>query len=101
MKWIKTFEAWAGQPLLTTSLDVELEYKNCKDCNALYQVYKPKSINCRFCDSRNLLNLTEDEYYNEMQNRLDPDEFEDALKERDKVRNTFVDLTINQDDYTN
>jgi hypothetical protein len=36
-----------------------------------------------------------------MQNRLDPDEFEDALKERDKVRNTFVDLTINQDDYTN
>ena len=34
MKWIKTFEAWAGQPLPTTSLNVELEYKNCKDCNA-------------------------------------------------------------------
>ena len=93
MRHLKTFEAWGGYPLPITSLDVELEYKKCKDCNALYPVYKPKSINCKFCGSKDLLNLSEDEYYNELENRLEPDEFEEALRERDKIKNTFIDLT--------
>ena len=35
MKHLVTYEAWGGYPLPITSLGVELEYKNCKGCNAL------------------------------------------------------------------
>lgn len=102
MKYIKTFEAWGGYPLPTTSLDVVFEYILCKDCNALYRVYKPKSSGCKYCSSKDLSHISEDEYYNELKNRIDdPEEWEEILKDREDTRNTFVDLTINPEDYSN
>jgi DNA-directed RNA polymerase subunit RPC12/RpoP len=101
MKIIKKFEAWAGYPLSTTSLDNELEYKKCKDCDSVYQVYKPKSINCKYCGSKDLLMLSEDEFYNELKNSIDPKEYELALKHRSKIANTFIDLSKEEDDFIN
>lgn len=101
MKVIKSFEAFAGYPIPTTSLDVELEYKICKDCDSLYSIYKPKSINCKYCGSKDLQNLTEGEYYDKLQFRLSPDEFKNALENRERIKNTFIDLTKSQDDWIN
>ena len=102
MKWIKTFEAFGGYALPTTSMDVLLEYNLCKDCNALYRVYKPKYSVCKYCGSKDVSHITEEDYYNELQNRIDdPEEWKDILKDREDTRNTFVDLTTNSEDYTN
>ena len=102
MKWIKTFEAFGGYALPTTSMDILLEYILCKDCNALYRVYKPKYSICKYCGSKDLSHITEEDYYNELENRIDdPEEWKEILKDRDDTRNTFVDLTTNPEDYTN
>ena len=33
----------------------------------------------------------------ELQYRLEPDEFEEAMKKREEIRNTFIDLTQDLD----
>lgn len=92
MKYLKRFEAWGFDPLPITSLDVVTDYILCNSCNALYKIYKPKSNKCKYCTSSDINNISEEEYYSEMQNRLDSDEFKDALIDREKDRNTFVNL---------
>lgn len=98
MKYIKTFENWAGPTLPTTSLDVLYNYILCKDCNALYRIYKPKSTNCKYCGSKNISDISEDDYYNELKLRIDdPEEWSDIIKDREDTKNTFIDLSIDYD----
>jgi len=101
MNHIKKFEAWAGDVLPIAPLNIELEYKNCKDCGKFYQVYKPKSINCKYCGSKDLVDLSEEDYYNQLQLELSPEEFHQIKKIRKKQSNIYIDLTKNQDDFIN
>lgn len=97
MKHLLNFESMTGY----ISSSIGIEYKNCRDCNASYEVYKPKSISCKYCGSNDLQNITEDEYYDGVENRLDSNEIADVVKKRKRMRDASIDSTINIDDYSN
>jgi DNA-directed RNA polymerase subunit RPC12/RpoP len=94
MRHLLTFEGMTG-------CSIGIEYKSCRDCNSSYEVYKPKSINCKYCGSKDLQDITEDEYYDGLSDRLDPNEFVDVIKKRKRMREASIDSTINIDDYSN
>lgn len=60
------------------------QYYSCGDCNALWQeVNKEFNYECKFCDSENIKNVEEDEYFDMVKGRLEPDEVADLESEQD------------------
>jgi hypothetical protein len=93
MKYIKAYEMFDfNQTLPTTSQDVLTSYYHCDGCNALYKSVNSTEDDCKFCNSRELEELSEDEYYDTIGERLDDDEKEDLEEVRQKEKNKFVDL---------
>ena len=93
MKYIKAYEMFDfNQSLPTTSQDVLTSYYHCDGCNALYKSVNSTEDDCKFCNSRELEELSEDEYYDTIGERLDDDEKEDLEEVRQKEKNKFVDL---------
>ena len=81
-----------SQTLPTTSQDVLTSYYHCDGCNALYKSVNSTEDDCKFCNSRELEELSEDEYYDTIGERLDDDEKEDLEEERQKDKDKFLDL---------
>ena len=81
-----------NQTLPTTSQDVLTSYYHCDGCNALYKSVNSTEDDCKFCNSRELEELSEDEYYDTIGERLDDDEKEDLEEERQKDKDKFLDL---------
>ena len=93
MKYIKAYEMFDfSQTLPTTSQDVLTSYYHCDGCNALYKSVNSNEDDCKFCNSRELEELSEDEYYDTIGERLDDDEKEDLEEERQKDKDKFLDL---------
>lgn len=93
MRYIKTFEAWAGQPLPVTNVGSLMSYIICKDCNAVYKVFNKPQSNCNYCGSKDVSLTDIDTYYNEVVSRLDDqEEIEDVLKQKQIEEEGFVDL---------
>jgi hypothetical protein len=93
MKFIKKFESFDfSQTLPFTSKDNLTLYYSCDDCNALYKSLNEIEENCRYCKSENLEELSPDEWYDSVSDRLDEDEIDELQKERQGEENTFVDL---------
>ena len=93
MKYIKTFEAWGGQPFPVTNVGSLMSYIICKDCNSVYKVFNKPQSNCAYCQSKDVSLTDIDTYYNEIVSRLDDqEEIEDILKQKQIEEEGFVDL---------
>lgn len=92
MKWIKTFETFDFNQTLPVASKADLTlYYHCDDCNALWK--EMNDINkCKFCKSESIEELSKDEWYETVGDRLDEDELEDLNSERDKEEDEFIDL---------
>jgi len=93
MKHIRTFETFDfNQTIPVTSKNVLTNYYSCDECNALWKELNETCDKCKFCDSDEIEDLSEDEYYDLQKSRLDEDEIEDMESERSKESDEFIDL---------
>ena len=93
MKWIKTFETFDFSQTLPLASKSDLTlYYHCDECNALWKELNKECSNCKFCDSDEIEELSKDEWYETVGDRLDDDEREDLESERLKDEQDFLDL---------
>jgi hypothetical protein len=93
MKWIKTFETFDFSQTLPVASVADLNiYYHCDDCNALWKNLNSEMSNCKFCNSSSIEELSKDEWYETVGERLDEEEIEDLESERDKEEDDFLDL---------
>jgi hypothetical protein len=102
MRYIKTFETFDfSQTLpLASKSDLTLFY-HCDECNALFKEFNKEVDNCKFCKSSDIEELSEDEWYETVGDRLDDDEKEDIELERGKESEDFIDLINLDNKYKN
>jgi hypothetical protein len=99
MSYIKSFEGFAGKPLPTTSVDFLLDYKLCRNCNALYYAYNKKNTNkCKYCESSNIDIISEYEFYKILKSRVSPEEYNEIEQDRRMSKDKLVDLSVNTKD---
>ena len=93
MKRIKTFETFDfNQTLpLASKSDLTIFY-HCDECNALFREFNKEVDNCKFCRSSEIEELSEEEWYEAVGDRLEEDEKEYLGLEREKESEDFVDL---------
>lgn len=93
MKHIRKFEAFgSGVSLPVTSISSLTNYYSCDECNALWKSFNEECKECKFCDSTEIEDLTEDEWYELIKSRLEPDEVKELMDEREKENQEMVDL---------
>jgi hypothetical protein len=93
MKWIKTFETFDFSQTLPVASKADLtNYYHCDDCDALWRVLNQEVDSCKFCNSNSIEELSKDEWYETVGNRLDEDEVEDLESGREKEEEDFIDL---------
>ena len=93
MKWIKTFETFDFSQTLPFASKADLtNYYHCDDCDALWRILNQETNSCKFCKSNSIEELSKDEWYETVGNRLDEDEVEDLESERMKEEEDFLDL---------
>ena len=67
--------------------DSGMEYLKCSDCGSAYPAYRPKFQKCRYCGSKNVNQMEEDKYYDEIISTEDPEELKDILTNRKIIGN--------------
>jgi hypothetical protein len=93
MKFIKKFEAFDfSKTIAATSKNFLTNYYSCDECNALWKELNETCDKCKFCDSDEIEDISDDEYYELQKSRLDEDEIEDMESERNKDSEEFVNL---------
>lgn len=93
MKWIKTFETFDFSQTLPVVSKADLTlYYHCDDCDALWKNLNQESNDCKFCHSDRIEELSKDEWYETVGDRLDDDEIEDLESERSVEEEDFIDL---------
>lgn len=93
MKWIKTFEAFDfSQTLPIVSKSDLTLYYHCDDCDSLWKVLNSETESCKFCKSTSIEELSEEEWFSTVGERLDDEELKDLESERQVDNDTFVDL---------
>lgn len=93
MKWIKTFETFDFSQTLPVAAKSELtNHYHCDDCNALFKEFNSEVSNCKFCKSSSVEELSPDEWYEAVGERLDDEEKKELDSERESEENEFVDL---------
>ncbi len=93
MKHIRKFETFDfNQTIPVTSKNVLTNYYSCDECDSLWKELNESCDKCKFCDSGEIEDLSEDEYYYLQKSRLDEGEEEDIESERSKESDELVDL---------
>lgn len=93
MKWIKKFETFDfSQTLPVASKDDLTLYYHCDDCDALWKVLNTEITDCKFCKNNLIEELSKDEWYETVGNRLDEDELDDLNVEKESDESDFLDL---------
>jgi hypothetical protein len=97
MKTIKTFETFDfSQTLpLASKSDLTLFY-HCDSCDALWKEFNKEVDTCKFCKSDEVEELSKEEWYETVGDKLEEDEREELESERLKEEDDFIDL-INLD----
>ena len=93
MKWIKKFETFDFSQTLPVASKADLTlYYHCDECNALWKQLNQESNDCKFCQSNEIEELSKDEWYETVGDRLEEDDFQDLESERAKDEDDFIDL---------
>lgn len=97
MNYIKKFETFDfNQTIPTTSKNVLTSYYSCDDCDNIWKEFNNTVDSCKFCNSKEIEELPEDEWYEIAKSSLNSDEISNLESERDSESGEFVDL-INLD----
>lgn len=101
MKRLKTFETFDFSQTLPVASQSDLTlFYHCDDCDALFKQFNQEVEVCKFCKSEEIEELSEDEWYEAVGDRLDEDEIEGLNLERGK-EGEFIDLVNIQNKYKN
>lgn len=93
MKHLKKFETFDfDQTIPVTSRNVLTNYYICDECDALWKEFNKTSEKCKFCNCKDIEDLSEEEYYDIQKSRLDEDEIEAMELERSKDSDEFINL---------
>ena len=86
---IKKFESF--YPVATKSS--LFNYYNCDNCGGLWKEFNKKFTNyCPYCDTDNAKIISEDEWYKNVAERLEPDEVKDLYDEKRRFSEELLDL---------
>ena len=92
MRNIKTFETFDfSSTLPISSIDNLTNYYSCDDCDRIWREVNKTSDICKFCQSDEIEELSEDEWYEVVKSRSEEDELE-WDEEREERSKGFVDL---------
>ena len=102
MNSIKTFETFDfSQTLpLASKADLTLFY-HCDSCDALWKEFNKEVDTCKFCKSEEVEELSKEEWYETVGDRLEEDEREELESERLKEEDDFLDLINLDNKYKN
>lgn len=93
MKHIKNFESFDfNQTLPVTTKNFLTNFYSCDECDAIWKELNKESHKCKFCNSTEIENLSEDEFYDIQKSRLEEDEIEDMESERRNDSEELVNL---------
>lgn len=93
MKYVKTFETFNFSQTLPVVSKADLNlYYHCDGCNALWKQMNRESEDCKFCHSNSIEELSKDEWYETVGDRIEDDEREDMESEKAKEEDDFLDL---------
>ena len=93
MRWIKKFETFDFSQTLPVASVADLNiYYHCDDCNALWKSLNDEVSICKFCNSSVIEELSKEEWYETVGDRLDDEEIKDMESERSKEEEDFLDL---------
>jgi len=93
MNHIKTYETFDfNKTLPVTSQDVLTSYYYCDECEGLWKEVNQQDDKCKFCHCDCIEDLSADEWYNMVEDRLEDDEIEDLRKEREEDESKFINL---------
>lgn len=97
---IKKFEDFDfSQTLMVTSKNVLNSHYSCDECDSLWKEFNTNCTKCKFCESTEIEELSEDEWYDIAKSRLGEDEFNEVGEERMRDSNYFIDLSDESDMY--
>jgi hypothetical protein len=99
MHYIKKFEGFDfSQTIPITSKNFLTNYYHCDSCNALWKEFNKRSERCKFCNDKEIEELSEDEWYDTVKGRLDE---EDGDIDEDRLRDEeyFLDFSDGDDLY--
>lgn len=94
MKYIKKYKMFDfRQTLPITTVNYLINYYSCDECDAIWKEYNKKMCDkCKYCDSEEIEELPENEWYEIAKIRLNPDEFKKLNNVRNKEADSLVDL---------
>ena len=93
MNHIKAYETFDFKKTLPiTSQDVLTSYYYCDECEGLWKEVNKKEKKCKFCHCASIEDLSADEWYGMVEDRLDDEEIEDLRKEREEEESKFINL---------
>jgi hypothetical protein len=93
MKYIRKFETFDFSQTLPVASKADLTlYYHCDECNALWKQLNQESDDCKFCQSDEVEELSKEEWYETVGDRLEEDDFQDLESERAKEEDDFIDL---------
>lgn len=93
MKHLKQFEEFEfSNSLPVAPYNILLNYYSCDECDKLWKVFNEESSRCIYCGSKEIENLSEDEWYEIAKSRLDEDEIKNLEKEKEENKKMFIDI---------
>jgi hypothetical protein len=97
MKHLKSYKLFESQeqnhsrPYFTTSREDLTTYYNCPSCNSLFKSFNKQMDFCPYCGQPSN-NVSDFDFMTLVKQRLDPDEYEDEIREKSKRQQEYIDL---------
>lgn len=93
MRFIKKFETFDFTQTLPLASVADLTlYYHCDNCDSLWKVVNKEVSVCKNCNSDEVEELSKDEWYETIADRLDDEELNNLKKQRLSDEEEFLDL---------
>lgn len=93
MKHVKKFEDFDfSQSIPMTTKNFLTNYYSCDECDALWKEYNKQSGTCKVCNSDEVEELPEDEWYEIAKSRMNDKELKELENEKIADEETATDL---------
>lgn len=92
LKDFKTFESDQMGTYLATSREDITNYYRCNKCNYLWNEFNEESYNCPYCNSTEIIPLSDFDYMAQIKLNKKPDEYDKEMNDKIKRSNQLIDL---------